>query len=77
MPAETPAPFTSQRETLALGMAPASLSAWLRAAGFGRSGLLLDIATAPKKIAYKYLRPFLQDHRALQVPSASALLTRY
>jgi GntR family transcriptional regulator/MocR family aminotransferase len=37
------------RETLAFGMAPAPLSAWYARPASGRSGLLLGIATVPKK----------------------------
>jgi hypothetical protein len=44
------APDTSiARETLAFGMAPAALSTWYARPASGRSGLLLGIATAPKK----------------------------
>ena len=37
------------RESLAFGMAPAPLSAWYARPASGRSGLLLGIATVPKK----------------------------
>src|SRR5262249_1470704 len=44
------APDTSiVREALALGMAPAPLSVWYARPAFGRSGLLLGIATVPNK----------------------------
>ena len=44
------APDTSiSREMLGLGMAPTPLSAWYARPASGRSGLLLGIATAPKK----------------------------
>lgn len=42
------------RETLAFGMAPAPLSAWYARPASARSGLLLGIATAPKKQLARY-----------------------